>query len=431
MSITALIYLLLYVGGLAAALLKRPIYGLYVYSLSFYAYAPGRWWGSSLPDIRWAYIAALVTLVSIIIKKQEKIYFSFFENKLFIVFFLYVLLQTILIDSNNHHMIYVILLMKFVMLIFIIQNVIENEKDLINYILSNLIGCAYLGYLGYTMHTSGRLEAVGTPGLDSANQLAQHLGAVLVFSSFLLLIDIGKMKIIVIICLMFVLNAILLTESRGVLLALAATGIVSTSFIPSKSRKAFIPYLILGFVAASFLIGPQMIERMSSLNKADNVEELDKSAASRFDIISAQFEMFKDSPLFGYGHKGTMILSQDYISEEFLTTVNGSASRASHNVSMALLVDHGLIGAGIYFLIIFSCIKKGFRLSLIKDSKASDSLKLLFSGLVLSLLFFIVAGQTSNNKVLELDIWLYALIPLVYHWIKTNKDSKPGELNDN
>lgn len=423
MSITALVYILLYLGGLAAALLKRPIYGLYVYSLSFYAYAPGRWWGESLPDIRWAYIAALVTLVSIIIKKEKKLYFPFFENKLFVVFFLYVFLQTILIDSNSHHMIYVTLLMKFVMLVFIIQNVIENEKDLINYILSNLIGCAYLGYLGYSMHTSGRLEAVGTPGLDSANQLAQHLGAVLIFSSFLLLIDIGKLKIIVIICLMFVLNAILLTESRGVLLALAGTALVSTMFIPPKSRKIFLPYLILGSIAASFLIGPQMVERLSSLNKADNVEELDKSAASRFDIISAQFEMFKDSPFVGYGHKGTMILSPDYVAKEFLTKVNGAAARASHNVSMALLVDHGLIGAGIYFLIIYSCIIKGFRLKEIKNSGASDSLKLLFSGLVLALLFFILAGQTSNNKVLELDIWLYALIPLVYNWIKTNKST--------
>jgi O-antigen ligase len=422
MSLTALVYISLYVAGIIAAIFKRPIYGLHAYTLSFYAYAPGRWWGADLPSIRWAYIAALVTLISILIRKEKKITLVFFENKLFFIFVLYVIFQSLLIDDNFYHMTYVTLLIKFTLLIFIIQNAVENEKDLISYIFVNLLGCAYLGYLGITEFTSGRLEGIGTPGLESANQLGQHLGAVLVFSSFLLLIKIGKLKIIIAACVVLVLNAILLTESRGVLLALMVTGVVSLIFIPVKSRKSFIPYLVLGVIAGYSLIGTQMIEKLTALNEAENVEELDTSAASRFEIINAQIEMFKKNSFIGYGHRGTLLLSLDYIPEEYLTYSHGSAGRSSHNLTMAILVDHGIIGFFIYFLLIYSCFKKGLLADKVNRDTENESLKLIFSGLVLALLFFILAGQTSNNKVLELDIWLFALIPLVYSWIKNNKD---------
>ena len=83
---------------------------------------------------------------------------------------------------------------------------------------------------------------------------------------------------------------------------------------------------------------------------------------------------------------------------------------------MSLLVDHGLIGAGIYITVIILCISKIRRLE--ADHTETHNLLLILIGLIVSLIFVIVAGQGSNNKVLEIDIWLYGLIPLAYDMLK-------------
>ena len=64
MSLMALGYLLLYFGGLGAALVRHPMWGLYAYFLAFYVHPPSRWWSAEVPDLRWSYIAAIATCVA-------------------------------------------------------------------------------------------------------------------------------------------------------------------------------------------------------------------------------------------------------------------------------------------------------------------------------------------------------------------------------
>jgi hypothetical protein len=63
MSITTLVFLVVYLAGLALAF-SRPITGLCAYLWAFYNNPPSAWWGSELPTIRWSLIAAVVTLVA-------------------------------------------------------------------------------------------------------------------------------------------------------------------------------------------------------------------------------------------------------------------------------------------------------------------------------------------------------------------------------
>jgi hypothetical protein len=66
MSITALVFVGLYVAGLVAAF-RNPMFGLCAYLWAFYNHPPSRWWGSELPDLRWSLIAAAVTLAAYVI----------------------------------------------------------------------------------------------------------------------------------------------------------------------------------------------------------------------------------------------------------------------------------------------------------------------------------------------------------------------------
>ncbi len=42
-------------------------------------------------------------------------------------------------------------------------------------IIANALGGAFLAYQGFAHHNGGRLEGIGTPGMDDANLMGQHL----------------------------------------------------------------------------------------------------------------------------------------------------------------------------------------------------------------------------------------------------------------
>jgi O-antigen ligase len=418
MSVTAIIYLFIYFFGLFKAITDKPVYGLYVYFVAFYMHAPSRWWGKSLPDIRWSFIAGIITLIAIYLKNNNADikYLDYKQNKYFLIFFVYVTIQLMWAINYDLQLEYVVLLIKFLILIFIIQNSIKTTEDLERVIIVNILGCAYIGYLGLTQHTGGRLEGIGTPGLESANQLGQHLAAVFMFSAYFLL---KNMKPKMLFLWPFVglnLMAIFMTESRGVLISLAVTGLFALFVIPPRIKSKFFIYYLLGIVAASSLLGPQIIERFSTMQVVETSDTTDKSAASRMVIIKAQFEMFKERALFGHGHRGTLLLSREHIPEEYLT--KSTNRRASHNLFMTMLVDHGVIGFLLYFYVIWLCIKTVFlaRKKLLRDNDQHNYLLVLQTGFVLSLFLFMFSGLGSNNKKLETDIWLIAIIPLIYEW---------------
>lgn len=419
MSLTALLFLVVYFFCIYKALSGRAIFGLYAYLLAFYAHPPAQWWGHSLPDLRWSFLAGLITLVSVLYysKKTKISLFAFFENKVFFVFTLYILIQYFWALSPYLHTEYMTLVVKFMLLIFLIQNSIKSEADLKGFIWVNLLGVCYYAYVGMFVQTSGRLENVGTPGMDGANQLGQHIAVILIFSSYLLFTDLGRLKILYLALLAVALNGLLLTESRGVLVGFVLSLCVSIFLIPKNKLKPYITYALLALFGASLLVGPQIIERFETM--VAEGDQQDKSAASRMVIINAQIEMFLDNPLFGYGHRGTLLLSPEYIPAEFMTNTDGmGARRASHNFLFGLLVDHGIIGTFLYFLVIFSCWKKVYYIH--KTSKTHEDSQVYTSvliGLGLALLSLMIAGMGSNNKKLEIDIWLYALIPLIHYFV--------------
>jgi hypothetical protein len=69
MSLTALAFLGVFAASLILAVLRDPRFGLVGYLFVFYNHPPSRWWGGDLPNFRWSLIAALVTLVSLVLHR--------------------------------------------------------------------------------------------------------------------------------------------------------------------------------------------------------------------------------------------------------------------------------------------------------------------------------------------------------------------------
>jgi len=426
MTLTALFYLVVFGFGLIKSIAGKPIWGLYIYFFCFYFHAPSQWWGQALPDLRWSLIASAVTLFSLILypPKLGFRFWKFRENKFLLLFALFVVAQLGFSLNSTAHSEYVELLLKFLFFIFLLQNAVSTKKDIEGIIWANLLGCTFLAYLGLSTHSGGRLEGIGTPGMESANQLGQHFALVILMSAYLLLEKLRWVHVVIAGCLSLMLMALFLTESRGVLLSLIATGGIASFFIPVGTKKKFSTFAILALLASSMLMGPQILARFQGVEDNANGEMSDRSAQSRVEILRAQFEMFKDSPWVGHGHRGTLLLSPFYISEEYLTKSKGLTVRASHNVAAAFFVDHGIIGASLYFMAILSaCWRiwsvRGKVVHLNEtDKKDFQRHACLLAGCVLALTSFMIGGMGSNNKKLEGDIWLLALIPVIHHRVK-------------
>jgi hypothetical protein len=147
---------------------------------------------------------------------------------------------------------------------------------------------------------------------------------------------------------------------------------------------------------------------MKRVTDAESADSVDKSSYIRIALAESQLEMVSDNLLTGYGHRGTLILSPVYLADEYMTNTAAGKLRGSHNLTLSYLVDHGIIGGGIFFLLIFFALK---RIRLVSFSYTENSnVALILLGSVSGLVGVLVASQFSNSKVLEISIWLIALI---------------------
>lgn len=381
------------------------------------------WWGQSLPSFRWSLFAAIVTMITLFIypPKRGLRFFHYKENYLLSAFAIFVIAQLTWVNRPDIHMEYVILIVKFIILIFLIQNILVSKKEIRGFVWANIFGCAYLSYYAMSMHNGGRMENYGVGSGWDSNLAGQHFAAMIILGGYLLLEKINKTHALVAGGVGVIMMGLFMTESRSAIIAVGLTGVIAAVFVPQGKRKKLTLFGVLAIVAASSLMGPQIIERFQGMKKDELGSVEDKSAESRFIIIRAQIEMWKASPIVGHGHRGTLILSPNYIDEEYQT----GGVRASHNVLMAFLVDHGIIGTILYFGTVFSCWLRmlGYKYK-VKAEEQTEYQKLLSTmiiGASLALLTFMVCGMGSNNKKLEADIWLIAFIPLLSQEIRRIK----------
>ncbi len=415
MPVEALAFLGAVVGGSVLSFVRHPVWGVYAYIIVFYMDAPSRWWGPSVPDLRWSLIIAGVTAIATLIHKTRQsdgVSRSSFTSQspqaLYLVFLAWMYVQYLWVSTGADHTVGVTYFTKYAIVMYLIYANVDNRNRMIGFMTVHVIGCFYLAILAFYSNSSGRLDGIGGSGIDDSNNLGMHMAAAAIIAGGLYFSAKNWLWILPIAVLPFLLNTLVQAGSRSGFLALVAGCLAVYIYRPKGTTMKLWSYGAAGIVLFGFLASEFFWERMSSIrDAAQQTEQADSSAMSRIQIVKDQWRMAKDHP-FGVGHKGTSMLSYEYIDEQHWSLVGGG--RSSHNTLMSALVDHGFVGLLIWITLNWKLFLKCRETIEWAKHKNDIQLSWLADVLLGAAAVVWVAGLFSPFLRTELFIWIIPLI---------------------
>ena len=71
MAVTGIVFILIFIVGIVSTLFIDAWYGILLYIFEYFLNPSGRWWGASLPYLRYAFIIGLITTFSYLIRRGK------------------------------------------------------------------------------------------------------------------------------------------------------------------------------------------------------------------------------------------------------------------------------------------------------------------------------------------------------------------------
>jgi O-antigen ligase len=417
MAVTGFLFTIGFIAMMALALLRHPIWGLYGYIAVFYLHPPSRWWGQFLPDMRWSLVASAVTLIALLRVKDlsgRPSWLSLTPARILIAFTIWLWIQSFWALNPAAHNEATVLFTKYIVLFYLIYRLVQTSEELRRFMLAHIAGCFYLGWIAFTSTVSGRLEGVGGPGIDEANALGMHMGTGAMAGAMIILVERKWVQWLTILAMAFILNTLVLSGSRGSFLSLLCAGIVLLALKPPQYKRLFYGLAVLGVALMLILAPPSFWERMETITAAvDDSQELDTSAESRFVVLEAQVKMAQAYPL-GSGHRGTEVLSTQYIDEKYLAKTPGTErARSSHNTFMTTLVEQGIPGAVMFLWMVAWCVRSVRRLKRHESPSWGTQERSELAFVAAGLTIVLIAGLFVDYLKAEVAIWLLALLAVL------------------
>ena len=194
------------------------------------------------------------------------------------------------------------------------------------------------------------------------------------------------------------------STTTSLVVGLVAGGLLLIVIKHWTFKKKFYLYLVLAVMGLMYFAPYTFWARLDTITEAVQGEEVERSAYSRLVIGEAMIEMFQANIL-GYGHRGTVILSPDYLPAHYLTWVGGKAGRSSHCTFLTTLTEQGLPGAFLYLLMVYWVIKNIFTFR-----KDYPVMYLYFMGATASLAAIFISGIFVDYLKVEIQIYCFAML---------------------
>jgi hypothetical protein len=407
--LTAAAFVLLYLAGCLMALARHPIYGLMTYVMVFYVSPTDRWWGKgALSYPRWALIAALVTMLALVIHRTKPPPIPFLKQPLvlgLLVFVVWLGIQSFWALEPESHNPLVVFYAKFVIAMYLIYRCVDSTEHVKLFLWAHVLGCTYLGWVVYTTHTGGRFDDFGGAGIGDGNAGALAIVTGVLSAGALFLASGNGVRLVLLVAAPLMVNAIVATMSRSAFLALLAGGLAFNFFAPRQFRRWVFGLSVVALGGFLVLTNPDYWGRIESLQyQGMEVQGVD-TGHKRLVLAQAQLEMSRDYPL-GCGSRCTDVLSPLYLPETQLAASTGR--RSSHNTFLTMLVEQGIPGAILYLgmaMWIVSFLRSASRPLATSPSEA----RLLIPAVAGSLVAILVGDLFVQYPKFEIRFWFLTL----------------------
>jgi len=417
MSLTAIIFITIFGIGVIATF-HNPVFGVLLYVFEWHNHPPYMWWGTALPDIRYSFIIAIITLISLIINQGKLKKIPIIKSGPFIwliVFSLWMYIVSYgwaLVPDVSRAKAYDFF--KYSVFYFLIIQIIREEKHYHWFIWTLMIGVANFGRIAY-QSGSNRYLGVMAPNSVGENAISAHVASTLPFFGTRFMLSSRFLKVLILIAVPFLINLIILANSRGAFVALIMMGLIALILFPSKEKLKIILVLIVGAMMVVGLANNQFWERQkTTLNPHE-----ESSAESRFLLWQGAWNVVKDYPL-GTGYRGFEQLVFDYV-PELVPKMEEGGAKTVHNTFLLAGTDWGFPGLIIFLAFLSHTFLILHKLKIILRRYPSLNRKFYYEilSLQLALLGLLTAGIFSNRLYSEVLYWYGALSMVLFNIINS------------
>lgn len=342
MSLTATLFLILYLAGICAAIFN-PVAGVALYIFVYHLNPETQWWGAAVQGLgtRMSFTIALATAVGMLVRQPR---LQHGARQFPLPYCLALLLGLIAlgsltwgVDLTERGQYQAEKFVKILIFLFILIRCVRTPAHYHAAVYSWLVGVLYLGYEahgGVGVFEQGRLSAgLGGPDFAESSDMAVHLVATLpLIGAVFFMARSWLGRIFALLTGALAVNMLIMTRTRNALVGLALVAYSCVLTLPRGYRLKGLAAVVAGTLLACHLADPGWWNRMATI--ADFQQ--DNAAVGRLTYWNAAIQMASDHP-FGIGLGNFHHVVMDYVPG--LTILRGA-----HSTVMACLAELGWPG---------------------------------------------------------------------------------------
>ena len=409
MSLTSLFiyaaYISLFVGSF-----YRPVFGVLGYLAVYTTYNPDIWWGSTFN----AYLARPSVIAMIFVSVSALLHIGKLKwgiSRREIEFYLFlgaVWISSLMfgIGMGPENWTYLEKITKIFIFIFFLIRVVNSLNNYKLVLLTFVLAGVFLAYQAHTVSPSyfynSRLNFLGGTDFSEANAFAVFLTVAITVLGFQMLRNPYWKKVIYVLGIGLIFNAIIMTQSRSVFLGLLLASLYVLIRPPKGFRKQTYIFLALGLVLFFILADAKFVKRMETIHS--DIEGKQDEGMRRLDYWRASLLIFEDNPL------GVGIKNFEKIVPYYDRTNTGLDA---HNTYVLCYSENGVFG----ILLLVIIIGEGWlQLARIRKKRLDGSYQGEIGVHVITLetiyvIYFLGYMMTHSSLYSEL-LWILLTLPI-------------------
>lgn len=409
MSTTALLWVVLYCGAILFSV-ANPIFGALGYLLEYYMRPELKWWGDELPSLRYNLIVSVVLGGTFLLRRsalREMVSVANIPLRWLFGLATVMFLVTLTLAVNREESLDWVIQWTKMAIIFplLIVGVVRTTGTFNLFVAAHMLGAFWWGWDAWMdpKREAGRLINIGSGDSLNDNGASAHLLTVLPFAIIYLLTEKDKrLRAVALIALPFVVNTLVLCNSRGSMVGLLAAVAAAFFLVRSGYRMRMVGAGIGSIALVLAMADPQFIERQQTTT---NYEE-DGSAQQRLYTWKGGYQLIQDRP-FGAGGRGFHLLSPVYIPD--VVEAHGGDLRAPHNTWVMVAAEWGIPGLICFIGLYASSLIMLQRLK--KRAESPDERFYYWRALAiqLALVAYLVAAMFTDRLYAEAGYWMVGL----------------------